>query len=165
MTLLTVPCAVCGSTHFNLIYPATLSDPEADPASFYSSSRTQAGHLDIVRCADCGLMLTNPRDDDATLAQVYASLRDAIYDIEEHNRRRTARAFLDLVQRYQPQRARLIDVGCASGLFVEEAQQAGWRATGLEASEWASAQARQRVPDAVFVTGLLENVTFPPASF
>jgi SAM-dependent methyltransferase len=165
MTLLTVPCAVCGGTRFHLIYPATLSDPAAEPASYYSSSRTRAGHLDIVRCADCGLLFTNPRDDDATLARVYASLQDATYDVEEHNRRRTARAFLELVQRYQPKPARLIDVGCASGVFVEVAQQAGWRVTGLEASAWASTQAQQRVPGATIVTGLLENVSFSPASF
>ena len=43
MTLTTVPCAVCGGIDFTLVYPATISDPEADPALYYSSSRVTGG--------------------------------------------------------------------------------------------------------------------------
>lgn len=165
MALISVPCAVCSGTRFVLVYPATIRAHDDDPAPFYSSSRTRAGHLQIVRCANCGLVMTNPHDDDATLARIYASLQDETYDVEEDNRRRTACAFLDLVHRFHPRPARLIDVGCATGLFVEVARQAGWQVTGLEASAWAVAQARRRVPSASFVTGMLEEVSFPPFSF
>jgi 2-polyprenyl-3-methyl-5-hydroxy-6-metoxy-1,4-benzoquinol methylase len=165
MTLTSVPCAVCGGIDFALIYPATISDPEADPALYYSSSRALAGYLDIVRCRRCGLLMTNPRDDDATLARVYAALEDATYDVEDDNRLRTARAFLAWVERYQPQRGRLLDAGCASGMFVAAADQAGWHVTGLEVSRWAIARAQERCPRATFVTGLLEDQHFAPASF
>lgn len=165
MTLTTVPCAVCGGTDFALAYPATSADPAADPALYYSSSRVLAGHLDIVRCRQCGLLMTNPRDDEATLARVYAALEDATYDVEDDNRRRTARAFLEWIERFRPQRGRVLDVGCASGLFVAVADHAGWQVTGLEASSGASARARARCPRATFVTGLLEDQHFAPASF
>ena len=165
MTLITVSCAVCGNQRFSLVYPATIADPAADPALFYSSSRARAGHLDIVRCMDCGLLLTNPRDDDATLARVYAGLQDAVYDFEEENRRRTAQAFFALVHQFHPQPARLLDIGCASGLFVEVAARSGWKVSGLEASRWAVNQAQQRAPQATFVTGMLEDISFPIASF
>jgi 2-polyprenyl-3-methyl-5-hydroxy-6-metoxy-1,4-benzoquinol methylase len=165
MTLATVPCAVCGGTDFVLVYPATIADPEADPALYYSSSRTLAGYLDVVRCRRCGLLLTNPRDDDATLARVYAALEDATYDVEDDNRLRTARVFLAWVERFQPQRGRLLDVGCASGMFVTAADRAGWQVTGLEVSSWAIERARERCPRATFVMGLLEDQHFAPASF
>lgn len=165
MTLTTVPCAICGGTDFTLVYPATIADAEADPASYYSSSRTRAGHLDIRRCRQCGLLLTNPRDDEATLAQVYAALEDATYDVEDDNRLRTARAFLHWAEQFQAQRGRLLDIGCASGMFVAVADQAGWQVTGLEVSSWAITRARERCPRATFVTGLLEEQNFAPASF
>lgn len=165
MTLTTVACAVCGGTDFKLVYPATIADPEADPALYYSSSRSLAGYLDIVRCRQCGLLLTNPRDDDATLARVYATLEDATYDVEDDNRLRTARAFLEWVERFQPQRGHLLDVGCASGMFVAVADRAGWQVTGLEVSRWAIERAQARCPQANFVTGLLEEQHLAPANF
>jgi 2-polyprenyl-3-methyl-5-hydroxy-6-metoxy-1,4-benzoquinol methylase len=165
MSLIVAPCAVCGGTEFVLKYPRTIRDSDDDPALYYSSSRARAGYLDVVRCAGCGLLMTNPRDDDETIARVYGALHDATYDEEDETRRRTALAFLDLVEAHHPARGRLLDVGCATGLFVTVAQESGWIATGVEASHWAVERARQRCRDATFIQGLLERVELPPASF
>jgi len=166
MTLITVPCDVCGSTNFKLVYSGTVAAADSNVAAYYSSSRSRAGHLPIVRCVNCGLVMTNPRDDDATLAQVYAGLQDVVYDVEDENRRYTAQRFLALVQEFRPPPARLLDVGCATGLFIREAHQAGYQVTGLEASEWAVARARERCGRAAtIVSGFLEKTDLPPQSF
>ncbi len=165
MTSITVPCDLCGGTTFKLVYPGTVAANDSNAATYYSSSRSKAGHLPIVRCVNCGLVMTNPRDDDAMLAQVYASLQDTIYEAEDDNRQRTAQSFLALVTRYHPQPARLLDVGCATGLFASAASKAGWQVTGLDASPWAVARARERCREGVFVSGLLEEIDWPTASF
>ena len=157
MTSVTVPCDLCGSTAFEPIYPGDISFDDANPSAYFSSSRSQAGHWPIVRCANCGLMMANPRDDEATLAQVYTSLQDAVYDAEDDNRRRTAQRFLALVEKFKSPPAQLLDVGCATGMFVGEAHKSGWQVTGLEASEWAVARARERCPEAAFTAGFLEE--------
>ncbi len=74
MTLITVPCAVCGGTDFTLVYPAAVVDPEADLALYYSSSWMLVRYLNVMRCRRYSLLMTNPRDDDATLAGVYAAV-------------------------------------------------------------------------------------------
>ena len=165
MTLITAPCAVCGGTTFAPVYAATLLNPDSDPTAYFSSSRSKAGYLPIVRCVQCGLMMTNPRDDDETLGRVYAALRDNVYAAEDDNRRRTAQEHLALARTYQPQPGRLLDVGCATGMFVCVAQEAGWQAVGLDASAWAVARARERYPQAVFVAGPLEEAAFVEESF
>jgi 2-polyprenyl-3-methyl-5-hydroxy-6-metoxy-1,4-benzoquinol methylase len=163
MTLVSVPCAVCGGSAFDPVYSATI--PESDPAAYFSSSRLRAGHLAIVRCRECGLWLTNPRDDDATLARVYAALEDEAYAAEDANRRRIAREHMSLVRAFRPASGRLLDVGCATGTFVCAAREAGWEAAGLDASAWAVAQARRLCPEAVFVSGPMEEAAFPAESF
>ncbi len=165
MTLITVPRAVCGGATFAPDNAATLLNPDSDPAAYFSSSRSKAGHLPIVRCVQCGLMMTNPRDDDETLRRIYAALQDEVYDAEEGNRRRTALDHLALVQARANPPGRLLDVGCATGMFVCAAQQAGWQAVGLEASAWAVARARERCPQAMFVAGPLEEAAFAEESF
>jgi SAM-dependent methyltransferase len=165
MSLVAASCAVCGGTAFDPVFPSTIADPDADPAAYFSSSRRRAGHLDIVRCRACRLMLTSPRDDHATLARVYAELADVAYAQEEDNRRLTAEDHCDVVTATLPDRGRLLDVGCATGVFAGVACRRGWRVTGLDASTWATARARVQHPDATFVTGSVESAQFPSATF
>jgi 2-polyprenyl-3-methyl-5-hydroxy-6-metoxy-1,4-benzoquinol methylase len=165
MTLVSVPCAVCGGTSFAEVYPSTIEDPGADAAQFFSSSRETAGYLAIVRCRACGLVLSNPRDDTETLARVYAGLADTVYESEDQNRDLDARAHLALVTSRRPPPGRLLDVGCATGIFVARAAEAGFEAAGTDASAWAISKARARSPLSRFETGTLESVRFVPASF
>ncbi len=165
MSLVTVPCGACGGQQFQLKYPSTISDPSDEPGHYYSSSRKRAGHLDIVRCLRCGLVMTNPRDDDETIRRVYGALRDETYDGEDEGRRRTARAFLDLIESHRRPPGRLLDIGCATGVFVALAVETGWTATGIEASAWALGRAKQRCPAATFVQSSIEDLEFSHASF
>jgi SAM-dependent methyltransferase len=164
MTLVVSPCAVCDGREFTLVYARTVHDDD-DPALYYSSSRQRAGYLDIVRCTGCGLLMTNPRDDDATVGRVYAGLKDATYDGEDENSRRTARAYLALIEQHHPKRRRLLDVGCATGVFAAVAFEGGWTVTGVEASHWSVERARQRAPGVTFVEGLLEGVALADEPF
>jgi SAM-dependent methyltransferase len=109
--------------------------------------------------------MTNPRDDDATLALVYAALRDEAYEREEASRGHTARAFLRLVEAHNPAKGALLDIGCAAGFFAAVADESGWNVTGIDASDWALRRAKQRCPGAAFLHGRVEEADFPPAGF
>jgi SAM-dependent methyltransferase len=165
MTVQWVQCDLCGGEDFKPVYPGTIADPNTEPASYFSSSRKNAGYLPIVRCAGCGLLMTNPRDDVETIQRVYASLNDPVYDAEDANRQRTARAYLHLIQRFSSSPGALLDLGCATGVFACEAQAKGWQVTGLEPSAWSLDQARNRCSSVHWVNSLLENADFPPGHF
>jgi SAM-dependent methyltransferase len=160
MTLVVVPCIVCGSTVFKPVYPGTIDVDDMDIARYFGSSRVRAGHLPIVRCSQCGLLMENPRDDSTTLAEVYAAHADCVYELEYENRRRGALKQLALVSAFCPTPARLLDLGCANGTFVCLAQQAGWQATGLDPSRWMVERGRARCPAATFVASTLEEASF-----
>jgi len=107
----------------------------------------------IVRCG-CGLLYTNPRLRAPALAEMYSApsyfegTSDEVgygeYEATADLRRQTFARWLRDVERALPGRGRLLDVGCATGLFLEVARDAGWSATGLELSAFAAGRARAR---------------------
>ncbi|MEX2221172.1 MAG: class I SAM-dependent methyltransferase [Candidatus Rokuibacteriota bacterium] len=166
MTLVAAICVVCGGENVDPVYPGTIAPAELrDPAVYFSSSRLVTGYLPVVRCARCGLLMTSPRDDDATLGRIYAELADHSSEVEDGARSRTVADRLALVGSYRRLPGRLLDVGCGTGVFVCAAQDGGWEATGVDASAWAVAMGGQRCPRARFRAGLLSEIDFPAGSF
>jgi SAM-dependent methyltransferase len=83
------------------------------------------------------------------------------YVTEAENWRRTFRDRLRDLPRVP---GKLLDVGAATGFFVEQARATGWDAMGVEPSEWAAAYARNELGVDVR-PGTLESLQFPDATF
>ncbi|MDX6614919.1 MAG: hypothetical protein QOD60_10 [Solirubrobacterales bacterium] len=99
---------------------------------------------DIVRCANCGHMQLAQMPDRAELGESYAEASSEDYIAEEAGQRRTADEILERIERHAAP-ARLVDLGCWVGYFASQAGSRGWRPTGVEPSEFASAYARERL--------------------
>jgi SAM-dependent methyltransferase len=59
----------------------------------------------------------------------------------------------------------LLDIGCGAGGLAQYARERGAKVTGLDASESLIAIARQRMPDAEFYVGDIEDLPFEDDSF
>lgn len=125
-----VPCPICGASD---VYVYLQGEDTALDASVLGSSRQHLSHGLILRCKRCQFGFRSLRSNEAELAQLYRQMDTAVYESEEECRQRTAARHLGIVQRYVTQ-GRLLDVGCASGLFLQEAQKAGWSVVGIEPS-------------------------------
>lgn len=73
--------------------------------------------------------------DAAELAAAYGQMEDERYIHETSSRRGAAALGVRLLRRYAgKQRGRLLDVGCATGIFLDEARKDGWLVEGIEPS-------------------------------
>ena len=165
MALVELACDLCGGEAYQSLYPSTIDRQRDEPSFYYGSTRPLAGHLEIVRCAHCGLARSRQSDDELTLQTVYSGLEDRLYEAEGSNRRRTAQTYLGFMAEYTQPSGKLLDVGCASGLFLEDAIAAGWEGTGLEPSAWACSIARSRLLGVEIIQAALEEATFPDSAF
>lgn len=127
----------------------------------------------LVRCRRCGLIYLCPRpspdDIGAYYPPDYAPFRPAIEDerwgVMRWMRRRKLIQRRRWIERYSGRReGRVLDVGCATGLFLREMALSGWEAVGVELTEAAARYARTRFGLKVH-TGMLGDAPLEPRSF
>lgn len=142
-------CPLCGGT--NLLQPY----PHAD--------------LPVLRCS-CGLVFIYPHPTAEELRTLYNEEYYRSWGVQGEDegaprlmKHRTFASRLRMLSRHMAPGS-ILDVGCATGYFLEVAQEAGWDVHGVELSDFSAQLARKKFGDRVF-PGTLEQAAFPPASF
>ncbi|HNX06050.1 MAG TPA: class I SAM-dependent methyltransferase [Bacteroidales bacterium] len=97
----------------------------------------------IVKCPCCGLLFVNPRPSTDEIAKYYKSenyishstqqksLLDKIY---ARVRKKNHQKKFKLISKYK-QAGSILDIGCATGEFLDFFQQKGWEVSGVEPNE------------------------------
>lgn len=147
-----VKCIFCGGTQSKKIF--------------------QQKESKIYACAHCGLIFRWPQPTRAEIQE--------FYDQQEHLENpyfaglkknygmnnpavKLYRRELEKIDRFLIP-GKLLDVGCAYGVFLDLARLVGWQASGVEVSKVSSEYARKNFGLSVF-TGTLEEAKFAPDSF
>lgn len=138
-------CAVCGEAPVELVLEAR---SDQIPQVYRITEEDHATCWDLWRCRRCGLIFSDWRLTTEELNGLYERMHDQLYDREDECRRLTFRRGLGLIERYAD-RGLLLDIGCATGSFLYEAQQRGWRVEGVDLSQWAVRRAHERGIDRV----------------
>jgi 2-polyprenyl-3-methyl-5-hydroxy-6-metoxy-1,4-benzoquinol methylase len=114
---------------------------EIQSANFF----TEKNGFDLYRCGKCGLIFVWPTSGDYT--KIYSedyfsgaknSLGYADYEGDKEMMAGAFSAYLEKMEKVFPKKGKLLDVGAATGHFVELAKEKGWDASGIEISQYAA---------------------------
>jgi len=129
--------------------------------------------VELKRCRSCGLVFVFPMPGAAELREAYQGdyfqSSDQLgwgyedYFSLERQVRRMARGRLNIMARYA-RSGRLLESGCATGWFLDEARRRGYQVQGVELADVAAEWGRTRL-DLPVITGTLAQAAFPAASF
>ena len=160
--LVGVECPICGDSNTGIYLDGTTASLSS---SELGSSRKAVAPGRILRCKDCSFAFKEARSSDRDLATLYRELDGGVYESESRGRLRTARRHLKIVERFAS-RGKLLDVGCASGLFLKCASEAGWNVCGIEPAAVLARNAERLLAGSgrVVCASLLE-ADLAPASF
>lgn len=146
-----IACVVCGGTK----------------NSFF----TKKNNFDLYRCAACGHIFIYPMfthdaislydDDYFSGAEKGSGYID--YDKDKEPMRGVFVAYMKKIEHLFPKKGALLDVGAATGFFVDIAQNMGWKTRGIEISKFATEIAHKKGLDVV--CGVLEVGVFKEKSF
>ena len=156
----TVVCSLCRSDDFEVAFEG--------PDRLYR----QPGLFRLVRCRSCGSYYQNPRPNSEELRshypEDYLAFQPAI-DTEKSILKKVDRRYgiykkCRLLLKERPAPGKLLDIGCATGLFLASMKERGWDVRGVELNEKAAAYARDQFGLDVR-TGTFENTSFDSHQF
>ncbi len=130
------------------------------------------GDFSLVRCKQCGLIYLNPRPSSAELNKYYPDDYHP-FTVGMVGSARTLQAMIsdrgitqkvNFVNHLIGLKGQGLDVGCATGEFIDRMSKSGWEMTGLEPSEYASRLAMERYRVKV-ITNSLEKCRLPVGKY
>jgi len=160
-----VPCNLCGADDFVIVYPPRYA--EAKPDEILNTFRSSGDEvlLDrLVRCKNCSLQYLNPRLKADVVLEGYGAGSDETFISQAAGREHTFAKSLKFIEKFHPQRGRLLDVGTAGGSFLAVTKQAGWDVAGCEPNRWLCEWGNEHYGLKI-VPGTIFDMKLPEAAF
>ncbi|MFA6304882.1 MAG: class I SAM-dependent methyltransferase [Patescibacteria group bacterium] len=135
------PCFICGQNNFAFAF--------------------KKNGYNLWRCKNCSLIFVFPREGAEKIYSAdyfsAASLGHGYVDYDQDKLPMvpTFKKYLALLKKHNPNGGKLMDVGAATGFFVDLALQDGWQASGIEISDYAATLGRNKGLD--ILTGTLSK--------
>jgi len=136
-------CPSCQSAEIRLFKKGTVTPERVSADDFKITDSHYGSRWTFFSCRDCGFVFANPVPDRETIAGFYAALADEEYSQEDEGRGRNFKVILRRLGGFTAPGSSLLDVGAASGIFLNLAREAGFRVTGIEPSAALVADARE----------------------
>lgn len=149
-------CPLCQSTNIKLFKKGTFS-PESLQSDDFRITDSHYGSLwTFFSCCNCDFVFSNPYISEKHITEFYAQLEDREYSEEAEGRAKNFKTLLKRLKRLKPVNNTLLDIGAASGIFLDLAQKEGYHIEGIEPSEYLVKEAEKRYGIHLF-KGTMEN--------
>lgn len=163
-------CAICGTVGNSVEkYSASFNFEDFNPATFSARRLPDRIHYRIVKCKSCGLLRSDPIAPSELLEQLYIKSHQT-YNQEVGNLILTYGHYLTKLDKFVLQKHALLEIGCGSGFFLEQASRLGYKEVyGVEPSIRAVSKAnpsiRSNIKLDIFRPGLFSENTFDVICF
>lgn len=159
-----INCAVCQRVQpYKILYPANFNAGHLNQGIFSARRRPDRIHYQIVRCLNCGLIYSNPILGENDLEKLYRK-SELNYQQEIPALKENYTKYFNKYLKYFTKNS-LLEIGCGSGFFLEEAKLLGFvNIAGVEPSQAAVNQAENGIKEKIKVDVIKEGL-FPDKSF
>lgn len=137
-------CPVCASPSINPYKESSFDYHALSKEQIKITDKDYGMTWDLSRCNSCTHVFANPSPSQSFISSLYSEVEDPLYQAEAENRGRNFERILSCLEKLQPEKGRLFDVGAATGILLNLAQQRDWKPDGIEASSWAVKVASQQ---------------------
>ena len=164
-------CWVCGKNVFSRV--GGIDELSLHPDRFKITDANYGISLPRYKCRNCGFIQCDTID----VTKFYEGLEDVEYIDSGNQRALQFKKLLKNVKQYIPANGKILDIGAGSGLFLREAVNLGYSATGIEPSLFLAKAGKKdgldiiqgtfpencprKKYDAIFLTDVIEHIADP----
>ena len=130
-------CPVCSSTDLSSFRTRTFDIGSLTEENIKITDSDYGKIWDLDRCKSCTHVFANPIPSPTFIQSLYAKTEDPEYEEESLGRGKNFQRILSALGKIHPQKGTLLDVGAATGIFLDLARKRGWDPEGVEPSAWA----------------------------
>ena len=131
-------CPVCDSPSINPYKESSFDYPALSKEQIKITDKDYGMTWDLSRCSRCTHVFANPRPTQSFISSLYSEVEDPLYQAEAEGRENNFDRILACLDNLHPEQGKLFDVGAATGILLNLAQQRGWSPDGIEPSSWAA---------------------------
>jgi 2-polyprenyl-3-methyl-5-hydroxy-6-metoxy-1,4-benzoquinol methylase len=145
----TIDCPLCGSKKYKLF------------------GQCEKSLLKVVQCEDCKLLYVNPRPSPKEREQFFKEeyiTNDTAIDVWYGSMREESLQYIKSLIQQHKTNGKILDIGCAGGLFLSLFDRDSWELNGVEPSVFAGENAREKYGIKVH-TGTLLDTEYPDNYF
>ena len=128
--------------------------------------KSSVENRNIFKCPNCSVQFMHPQTSNEELNEIYSNKNypACSFDKGSENEiiKMKRKTFNNILKKILPycNGGNILDIGCSSGILLEEAKSFGFNPYGVEISEYASSIAKKRIGEEKIHNGSLENIPF-----
>jgi len=136
-------CPLCGSEAIENFKKGTIRIEDLGPQDFKITDSRYGSSWDFTICRSCRFVFANPVLPPEEIARFYSNLEDGEYAQEAAGRAKNFATILKRLERIDAPSRELLDVGAASGIFMDLARRQGYKVAGIEPSAFLVEEAKR----------------------
>jgi len=136
-------CPICGSEDMKKHINGTVDADKIDNRDFKITDSNYGSRWIFFRCAQCGFVFSNPYVPKEKIIEFYSLLEDREYSSEADGRLKNFKTILKRLAKLDKPGNKILDVGAASGIFLNQAKMDGYNVYGIEPSAFLVQEAKE----------------------
>ncbi len=137
-------CPLCNSNCIKAYRSGTFNPKKLSSLHFRITDSSYGQRWQLYKCAGCEFIFANPSLQEKDIIHFYSQLVDQEYSVEAEGRSKNFRTILERLKSLPTPDNTLLDVGAASGIFLNLAQQENYQSLGVEPSAYLVEEAKNK---------------------
>lgn len=136
-------CPICDSKKIAVFKRGTFT-PEGISSDNFKITDSRYGSLwNFFSCKNCSFVFSNPYIPEEYIVKFYSELNDKEYSSEADGRSKNFRLIIKRLRKIEKPGNNLLDIGAASGIFLNIAYKEGYNISGIEPSDFLVKEAKK----------------------